>query len=347
MRHLNALLVTLLFTAAAAAQDTTFTPRQWLGVAVIPAADGDYDRAIADARGLGMGYTELSLQWDDLEPAPGGLGVLSGGGADADWLSIANTYYPAIDLPLMLCINPIDTSRRRTPADLDATAWDDPALLARFVALLDHVAAQTSDLKLVGLSLGNEVDALLAEDTDAWAAYTRFFVAAQAHAHTLWPGVPVGVKLTAGGLLEGGPEATTLAATGDAVMVNYYPLTSAFGVETPAAVRRTLARLVAASDDQPLWFTELGCPSGRACGGNESTQAEFFKDFGRWRTPRAAQVQRVCVTWLNDIGDAAADTWAGYYGVPDPAFRAYLATLGVQRHDGSPKQAVREIRRWR
>jgi len=347
MRHLNALLVTLLFTAAAAAQDTTFTPRPWLGVAVTPAADGDYDRAIADARGLGMGYTELALQWDDLEPAPGGLGVLSGGGADAEWLSIANTYYPAIDLPLMLCINPIDTNQRRAPADLSATAWDDPALLARFTALLDHVAAQTPDIHVIGVSLGNEVDALLADDADACAAYLRFFVAARDHAHTLWPGAPVGVKLTAAGLLNGGPPATTLAAAGDAVMVNYYPLTDAFRVETPAAVRRTLARLLAAAGDRPLWFTELGCPSGRAGGSNEAAQAEFFKNFGRWRASHATQVPRVCVTWLNDIGDETADTRVGDYGVSAPAFRAYLATLGVQRQDGSPKQAVREIRRWR
>ena len=340
MRPLTALLFVLLCAVPSAAE---YTPRPWLGVAVTPAADDDYDRAIADARGLGMGYTELSLQWDDLEPTPGAFR----GGADADWLSIANTYYPHIDLPLMLCINPIDTLQRRTPDDLKGVAWDDPALLDRFTALLDHVAAQTPDLTLVGVALGNEVDALLGDDNNAWAAYRHFIAAARDHAKTLWPGVPIGVKLTATGLLDGGPPAAALAATGDAVMVNYYPLSNAFRVHSPVGVRRTLARLLAAAGHRPLWFTELGCPSGRACGSSESKQAEFFKNFARWRQDHAARVPRVCVTWLNDIGNDDADAWTTYYQSDAPAFRAYLATLGIQHRDGSPKPAVREIRRWR
>ena len=341
------LIVAMFFmpTPASAQPTTSFTPRPWLGIAIPPTADGQASsgRALADARSLGMGFTEVSVPWDGLSHPADDLRRR----VDGQRLVTANATYPAIDLPVMLCINPVDATRRRTPADLNDVAWDDPALLARFVALLDHVATQTPNLTLIGLSFGNDVDVLLADDADAWAAYTRFFVAARAHANTLWPNLPVGVKLTARGFLNGGEHAAALAAASDALMVNYTALTPASRVETPAAVRRTLARLLAATDGRPLWFTELGCPSGRACGSNEAAQAEFFKNFGRWRTPHAAQVPRVCVKWLNDLGDEAVDARTAGDVASTPALRAGLATVGVQRHDGSPKQAVREIRRWK
>ena len=109
------LIVAMFFmpTPATAQPTTGFTPRPWLGIAIPPTADGEArsDRALADARNLGLGFTEVSVPWDGLSHPSDDLRR----SVDEQRLVTANGTYPAIDLPVMLCINPINANRRRTP----------------------------------------------------------------------------------------------------------------------------------------------------------------------------------------------------------------------------------------
>jgi hypothetical protein len=45
-------------------------------------------------------------------------------------------------------------------------------------------------------------------------------------------------------------------------------------------------------------------------------------------------------TWLTDAPEASVEAWKEYYGLDDPRFAAYLATLGLRRSDGQPKLAL-------
>ncbi|MCJ7676536.1 MAG: hypothetical protein MUO35_02290, partial [Anaerolineales bacterium] len=137
--------------------ETTAVPRgdRMLGIDVSEAEGETYDQAFQLARQAGMQFTSLSLAWDDLEPRPGEFAP------DPNFLAIANLYYPAQHIPLALTITPIDTNRTRLPADLQARAFDDPEVIARFERLLDYVFMQIPDVELAVLAIGNEVDATL------------------------------------------------------------------------------------------------------------------------------------------------------------------------------------------
>ena len=91
-----------------------------------PAAKGDrllglginegsigFEKALSAARDAGLQFVDLPSQWDDIETKPGEF--------TNQWLDIANAYYPAIGIRLVISLNPIDTNKLRLPADLRAS----------------------------------------------------------------------------------------------------------------------------------------------------------------------------------------------------------------------------------
>ena len=75
-------------------------------------------------------------------------------------LDIANGYYPSRGVSVGLMLRPVSTNSKPVPADLAATAFDDPAMIARFNALLDNVFAHTPEG--TAISLGCEATTGLA-----------------------------------------------------------------------------------------------------------------------------------------------------------------------------------------
>jgi len=320
--------------------ETTAVPGgdRMLGIDVSEAEGEDYDQAFQLAREAGMQFTSLSVAWDDLELRPGEYAP------DPNYLAIANLYYPAQDVPLALTITPIDTNRTRLPSDLRGRAFDDPEVIARFERLLDYVFSQIPDVELAVLAIGNEVDATLGTDATVWARYRTFFEATAAHARSLRPDVPVGVKVTMGGLTgETRALAQALNAQSDMILVTYYPLEADFGVRPADVVPGDLAALPSLFPDRPIGMLEAGYPSSEELGSSEARQAEFVRRIFRAWDAQAAQIALLNFTWLTDAPQASVEAWTEYYGLPDRRFAAYLATLGLRHADGVPKPALEAL----
>ena len=309
-----------------------------LGVAVTEARGEDFGDALTVATDAGMEVTNLALAWDDLETAPGRFDP------DPNFLAVADAFYPDVGLRVALELNPVDTNNDRRPPDLRGLPFDHPDVLARFSALLTWAAAEAPDLGVVSLTLGNEVDALLGDDAEAWAAYGRFFTETSRRARSLWPGVGVGVKATFDGLV--GPSRDRLAAlnaSADVVMATYYPLGADFAPRPPGTVGPDFDRLAALYPDRPISILEAGYPSGSECGGSEAAQAAFVREaFAAWDR-HADQVRLVSFTWLTDLAPETVSALAAYYGVGGRCFEDFLGTLGLREHGGRAKPALRAL----
>jgi hypothetical protein len=311
-----------------------------LGIDVCVASDNDYGRAFALARSAGMDATQLSVYWDDIEKEPGTYAPAP------NFLAIANAFYPAQKTPLHLVIAVIDTTKKRVPKDLAGKPLDDPGVIDRFTKLLDYVFSQVPAVDAASLSIGNEIDGYLGSKEKGWKAYRAFFEAARAHMKGRRPGLAVGVKMMYAGLMKEGGPARALAGAADVVMVNHYPLNADFTVKDPAAVGADFDAVVSAFPGRPVFFTELGYPSGAACRSTEALQEAFVRRmFAAWdRHADAVRFVNLCI--LTDRPESFVKGSASYYGLGAPAFLDFLRTLGLRTHDGggADKPAFRALK---
>ena len=305
-----------------------------LSIALTEAAGEDFGAALEVAFDAGMEATNLALAWDDLETAPGRFEP------GPNFLAIANTFYPGIGLRVALELNPLDTNNDRRPPDLAGLPFDDPRVIARFNELAEWALGQIPNLDVVSLTIGNEVDAALGADAEAWAAYGRFFAAVRAHVRTLRPDLSVGVGTYEGMAVLARDEFQALNAVADAIMVTYYPLSADFTPRPLEVVGPDIDSLMALYPDKPIYFLEAGYPSGVACGGSEEAQAAFVDEvFTAWDRHRD-QIPLISFTWLTDLAPETVAELVRYYGVESECFGAFLGTLGLRDHGGQPKLAL-------
>ena len=326
------LLVTLVLGASSArAGDEPAAPKprgeRTLGLAIGEPEPGGYDGAFTLARRVGVGETSISLAWDELEAKPGVYA--------SPWVAIAASYYPTRGIKLTVVVNPIDTTTDRRPKALRTKAWDDPAVVEGYAGVIAWVLDGLEGVPLAGLSLGNEVDVLLGTDARAWAAYGRLVREVRRRVRAKHPELVVGVKVTSGGLAIDGPARGLAAAADlDATFATYYPLGEGFLVRDPSVVAADVAGMVTASGARPLWLLEVGCPSGTVCGSSPDVQRRFVEAvFVAWDA-HAARIPVLSFCWMHDQPAATVGEMTRYYGLAAPAFRDFLATLGLRERGG-------------
>jgi hypothetical protein len=306
-----------------------------LGIDIGEIPGTTYDEAVTIAKGAGCQFVSLSLAWDVLETGPGTY--------DDTFPDIANGYYPARDLSVALVVSPIDTNVDRRPADLRGLPMNASATIARYTALLDHLFGRLAAVDLVCLSIGNEVDIFLGDNETAWGEYTDFFEAAAAHARSLRPGLIVGAKATLHGLLGAtAPWGEALNTHTDAVLTTYYPLDEGFQTQPASVVLPAFQALATKYGGKALYFLEIGCPSGARANSSQATQQAFIHAaFQAW--DQVETLRAMNFVWMFDRPASEIDFFLSYYGVSDPAFRDYLATLGLIGGDGVEKHAFRQL----
>ncbi|MEM0963020.1 MAG: hypothetical protein AAGK21_10865 [Bacteroidota bacterium] len=303
-----------------------------LALDVVEAVGEDFDGAVEIALDLGARHGSLSQGWAGLETAPGQFRP------EPNFLEIANAYYPVKGVPIALTIASVDTNVDQRPDDLRDLDWDDPVLAARYRGLLDWAVTQTRDLDVTHVVVGNEVDIFFGSDRDGLRDYRRFVTAVVDHARQLWPGATVGTKVSYGGVT--GPLASDVAALqalGDAALITYYPLTDGFQVQRPQIVSTHLRDM---ADRFPeVHLMEAGYPSSSATGGDEDAQATFVRElFAAWDA-NATAIPYLSFSFLTDFSADALDGFEAYYGISDPAFIGYLASLGLRTSGGDEKAA--------
>ena len=157
-----------------------------LGISPTERQDGNFDAVIANLQNARVSNATISFAWDDIETSPGTYAP------DPNFPAIANLYYPAMGVSLTVVIVGIDTTADRRPADLQGLAWDDPRIVTRFRAMQDWLIEQLRDVTITAWSIGNEVDAALADDAASWRAWRRFFEQVAPPARARLGNVPVG-----------------------------------------------------------------------------------------------------------------------------------------------------------
>jgi hypothetical protein len=303
-----------------------------LSVDITQRPEESFEDAFAVFRASGATATSLSLFWDELEPRPGVYAP------DYDWPTLANAFHAAEGVRLTLTFSVIDTVADRRRSDLTALAWDDPEVIAAFAAHLTEVLSRMPDVELLSVSVGNEIDGFLQTEAEI-AAFARFLAAAKATVESLRPGVPVGTKITFGGLNRAPERWQPVIAASSALQVTYYPLTDGFAIRPDLDVGADLDRMIALAGGLPIFVLEAGYPSD-GCGSQPDGQRRFVQDLIAGAEARAPEVRLVSLTWLTDVSAPEIEAYQTYYGTDDACFVRYLASLGLRGADGQAKDAL-------
>ncbi len=286
------------------------------------------------ARAAGVGYATIPLEWDGIETSPGVYAPA------VDWLEIARGYYPSIGWKVAIEVNPVDTLADRRPMWLRDLAWDDPAVIESLSGIVLQVLEQAEGLDIVSLTIGNEIDIKFYDDAEQWAAYATLFASVREAVHSVRPDVKVGVKTTFGGLSGATADhVSAIHAHADAVFLTYYPLDDLFRARDPGSVSADLTTMAQRFAGHEIQLAEVGYPSGDACAHGEEGQESFVRAFFDAWDLHAAQISAVHWNWMTDVSEDELNQTTGYYGIGDECFRAYLATLGLERQDVTAKPA--------
>jgi hypothetical protein len=333
MRFLIACTALLLSVLSAAAEPKPRGDR-WLGVGVTDPKDKDYEKAFTEAQGVGMRHLVLSFDWRDLETKPGVFAP------SPDFLEIANAWYPPRKVPVHLMIRPLHTNQDARPEHLKGKPFDAPEMIASFKALLDWIFSRCPDLEIPSISIGSESDIWLGEDEAKWTQFGAFLRETAAHARKLRPGIRVASEATYAAFSgKAEPRLRALVAHCDVVGASHYPVNESFAAAKPAEIREVFRKVAAFAGRKPVFFYQLGYPSGEGCRSSEARQAEFIREmFAAWDA-HAVAIPFVNLTWSEDIPKEAVEGYTKYYQFDAPGFRDFLGSLGMRHAGGKAKEA--------
>jgi hypothetical protein len=303
-----------------------------LGINISEGALG-FDAAFSEVQSAGIEVIELNIPWDEIE-------IDQGQYQDPWGILDSITFYGEHNISVGFSLGVIDTVERRTPDYLDGLAYDDPQVIEAFNSMIDWFLGNVpSNVNILSLSIGNEVDLVLEGET--WSQYTRFFAATSQHVRANFPQVMVGVKITVMNGVFGDELAQVqrLNNDSDVVMLTYYPLEPDFEVLETSIVHQHFEQITASFPQRLIWLMEVGYPAGSEYNASsQSRQAEFIHElFAAW-DDHTDEIGLIILNWLHDQSPEMIDAWRDYYG-NTPGLVEYLSTLGLRTYDGQDKPA--------
>ena len=302
-----------------------------LAIDVSEADDGNFVGAFELARRIDMRQIGISLDWSAIETSPGVYDL---------WVfSTANSFYPAYGVGVCLTLRPAHTFTRTMPADLESVAFDDPAMAARFIAMVDAVMATMTQTQVDAIVVGSELDGVFGSDSAEWARYTSFYTTVAAHIHNTYPAVRVGAEVMYPAFTGSmGTELAALNGPSDIIAVSLYPIEGNYQAMASNAVSGMMTTVVNATS-KPIWFTQFGYPSDQLNGSSEVMQADFITAaFSTWDA-NAARIEMIDFTWQHDRSPAQLAADLAFYGDLGEEFTAFLASLGLRNYDNTDKLA--------
>ena len=313
-----------------------------LGIAISGRADSDFEAAFQEVQNAKVDFITFSQQWDDIETAPG----VYYNGETNHLMKIANDYYSAYGMKVAVTINPIDTIKTRVPSDLVGLPLNNSQVVMRFNNMTDWIMTQIPDLDLVSFSIGNEMDIFLGEDIQKWAEFADFFNQTLQYIKSKEADLIVGTKATFSGLTTGISKQQLLSINhvSDAILVTFYPFTSGFKFKDPALISTDIDILTALYPSDEIQFLEAGYASSTDLDSSENRQAQFVHEMFNVWDDNKNQISAICFVWLYDITQETLDVYEQYYGISDPNFLAYLATLGLIKENFAPKVAFSTLK---
>lgn len=335
-----------------AAPDAAVVPRgaRVLGLSVA-IDDTDFPANAQLARDAGAQTTAVTFGWDEIERP------YDGGAPDAAATTLFNPGVHVVNLVLSdrgleatLALAAFDVGGSRAPADLAGIPLDDPAVGARYDALLDYAFSQIGDTKVTALVVATGADAWVAADAQRAAPLAGFVTHAAAHARTLRPSLKVGFSVDdVDRMAAVAPQLAAAWAASDFVGIDYVPVGAVTRGEAPATfVPADLSRMASLAPPQkPLLLRQAGYPSAPSAGpgASEESQALFVSAvFSAWdRAPD--RFTAVVFRELVDVSPETASAIALRRGRSDAPFLALVQSLGIRARDGRDKQALSALRR--
>lgn len=329
-----------------------------LGVA-LALDDTDFPSASQTARDAGVQTASVTFAWDDIE-RPFDAGAADAGAADAaapppttlfnPGLHIMNLVLADRRLEATLAIEAFDVGGSRAPADLAGRALDDPAVTARYEALLDYVFSQIRDTPITALLVAKSADVWLEAEPKRAPALAAFIGRVAAHARVLRPGLQVGFTVDDVGRMSAQSALLTPAWAGsDFVGIDYVPAAAvARGTSPRATVPADFDRMAkTAPPGKPIVVTEAGYPTAAAAGpaASEDNQAVFVTEIFRAWDRNPERFSAVVFREWADATPAEASARALRRGRSDAPFLALLQSLGIRARDGRAKPGFEVLRR--
>ena len=306
----------------------------------------------------GMNVFGWAPNWKDLEPAPGKFNLQE---HLVNPLTMLVPRYPQVK-GVVLVLKMIDTNWRPMPPDLSTKPFDDPAVLQRFDALIDAIAAEPSSKRITHFLLGNEVDGYLGQHPEEGAAFLAFYKREVERIHQRLPGVKVGTIFTAAGATRGVPRLfDELNRYSDFVDFTYYPVEGLVRGNWSATWQMLpieeslaeLARLVERAGNKPFSFTEIGYSAGPVNNSSEEKQAEFVRGMFRVLDPyrKKGQIAFLLYHVMYDYPPGWCIPYAKAQGIPAEAICGFVENMGLRRYaTGAPRQAwgalVEGVKAW-
>lgn len=340
-----ALLAEILLTATLAPARLTATPPASpvrhpaaLGLAVnVPdtAPAAERQKALDEVRAAGVSLFALEVSWPAAEPRPRRYDV-EAVTRTARVLRQSGAVLH-LDLPL------VNGRIRQVPGDLAAVAFDDPRLSIRLGRLLDALGPALADFST--LSLGNEADSYFADKPDELRAFQSLFRGAVEFLRKKAPRLLVGVATAAPMDTRFPLVVAALHQKSPVLFYVYAPFLrdASFTHRPSAAIDRDWAAILAGAGGRPVAFTEVSFSSARDNGSSPERQADFVRRMGRIldRTERSRLLFARYVPWRDPVPSPIAPD-----NPQDPISTrraAFFANRGLQKPDGKPKPAWREL----
>ncbi len=289
------------------------------------------------AREIGADVAVVRIRPDALESSPGTYF-----GPDAAELVAAAQLYPSDGMSLHLSVSPVVSRELALPADLRApieagTAnLSDPAVVARFNAILDHIHASLGGANVVSLSLGEEIDRYYEIRNDAffWTSYQWFYAQVSAHAKSLWgPQLKVGLDANLQSLITGSAVwvLASLNQATDYIGLTYYPGHTTFDVPFAVDLRTDFDVLRFLYPGKTFRIHSTGYPSGVTIG-SETKQSQWIHAIFELWDQFSTEIEMIGFGPLHDVVDGAVPAIAR--GVPATEMAQatpYLGSVAVRR----------------
>ena len=285
---------------------------------------------ILDTRKYGVNFIYLSFKWSDVNNA-----------AEKPNLDNYRKFLGALSpygFQFLITIQTIDTNNKTLPTDLMNVPFDSPEMISRFDTLLNALVKIAPD-NVKWVSLGNEVDVYLRQHPDEINPFMKLMHHATNTLHRLMPKLQVGVTCTDSGASEDPSLFDEINQYSDFISLTYYPLNSDFTVRPVSMIPADFQNMARLAGRKRIILQEAGYPASPLLNSSEEKQAEFVNSIFTCAKKYRRQLIGVNFFLLYDFGDTLTQGLLKYYRVPDPRFRAYLATLGLHRADGAPRKA--------
>jgi hypothetical protein len=286
-------------------------------------------------KSTGVNLTQSGDLWSTLETSPGSI--------NGQVVRFHAQVFAALGIGQYYNLRIVDTNQRGVPADLAATPWNDPVMLARLDAVVDTVLAVAAHWPFVALSIGNEVDGYFGQPAHQaeLPAFRALLQREVARIHAARPGLSVACCTMS-------PVRNPVAWVGDTLnrytdvrSYTYYPFVPASDFQhlPPSTLDGDLDAAVARAAT-PVFLQEVGYSSSAACGSSTAAQAEFVRRFRQWHARQSrSRVLGANFFLFTDWTSATLNSLFAYYGATSPGFAGYLGGLGLRDSNGVAKPA--------